>query len=502
MAATSNEPVLLLKTAVNQITDYITTHNMAPQDALHKVAVELDLAPAFIKRASEAVNVGLTHSHFKKNASARDSEFAITDAEPVVTQIFGEAVKKASYADETASSLCVENFKLGMHKFASPLYKKAYADIITADNPEQQMSARGVAEKSALYVDSLEKKAADAHTEAVGADFDLQNAFSSVVYEFSKEASARQEWHDFESQVYAEHGDKAVPYLDLMYKAAGFTNEPRGTHKSNYTNYKAGPQTTKFASVMSAVEKLHLTKEAERIAADNLKEAKDAVAEAFQEIGRTKLAMMHDAGDVTLLEEIVQEKKAEEKQAAEWIATAYKGKAVHFKNVPKAHKLISAAGGTMQAYASLKAHGLIKESEEDPVLKLAEEKQNKAETTLQHVFKSFDFGKPGHGHLSAENDNAKRQQLLSELITTDPILKEVDPQHIADAYLQMTQLSPELSLHKEVVRGHLRQAAQGQALNPHDADLLSKTNKGLLENRDMRDPVLSRIKRMTPGGSK
>jgi hypothetical protein len=148
MAATSNEPVLLLKTAVNQITDYITTHNMAPQDALHKVAVELDLAPAFIKRASEAVNVGLTHSHFKKNAGARDSEFAITDAEPVVSQIFGEAVKQAAYTEDVTPVVCVENFKLGMHKFASPLYKQAYADIITTENPDQKMSDKGVAEKS------------------------------------------------------------------------------------------------------------------------------------------------------------------------------------------------------------------------------------------------------------------------------------------------------------------------------------------------------------------
>jgi hypothetical protein len=118
------------------------------------------------------------------------------------------------------------------------------------------------------------------------------------------------------------------------------------------------------------------------------------------------------------------------------------------------------------------------------------------------VFKSFDFGKPAHGTMSAESDNAKRQQLLSELLTTDPILKETDPHHVADAYLQMAQLSPELSLHKEVVRGHLRQAAQGQALNPHDADLLSKANKGILENRDARDPVLNKIKHTMPGGNK
>jgi hypothetical protein len=345
MAATSNEPILLLKTAVNQITDYISNHNIAPQEALHKVAKELDLSPNFIKRASEAVNVGLTHAHFKKQAGARDSEFAITDAEPVVSSIFGDAIKQAS-CDEPEPSVCVSNFKLGLHKFASPKYKTAYAEIINTDNPSQVMSSKGIAEKSALYIDKLEKSASDSYTEQVGADFKLQDAFCKLAQDFSKEASTRQEWHDFESQVYAEHGDKAVPFLDLMYKSACSQEEPRGTHKTNYTNYTPGAQTVKFASIMQAVEELQEKTKLANEARAVLKEAKEFVNQAFQEIGRTKLAMLEDAGELTLLEEIVQEKKAEEKQAAEWIATAYKGKAIHFKNTPKAHKLILAAGGT------------------------------------------------------------------------------------------------------------------------------------------------------------
>jgi hypothetical protein len=131
---------------------------------------------------------------------------------------------------------------------------------------------------------------------------------------------------------------------------------------------------------------------------------------------------------------------------------------------------------------------LLQEYEHDPVLKQAEEKEKRVNSTLEHVFKSFDFGKPVHAELHKQDNNAKRQQLLSELLTTDPILKETNPHEVANAYLQMLSIAPELSMHKEVVRGHLRQAAQGQAINPHDASLLSGANNDLLTTKEMRAP--------------
>ncbi len=116
--------------------------------------------------------------------------------------------------------------------------------------------------------------------------------------------------------------------------------------------------------------------------------------------------------------------------------------------------------------------------------KVAEESKNLFHT----MAKGIDFGKNTHGAESAHMDNAKRQQILTELLSTDPILAETDPHHMAQSYAQMVQLSPELSLQKEVVRGQLRQMAAGQALNPHDASMLSGANNEMLKTQQMRNP--------------
>lgn len=452
MAATSNEPVTLLKAAVSHLTDYISNHNLAPQDALQKVAEEFDLSPNFIKRASEAINVALTHSHFKKHASSRDTEFAITDADKVVSNIFGDAVKTASEKQLTDVRLGgkADSFRVNIHKLSSPKYKTAYEQILKSPSDVQVMSIKGVLSKSAATLDTLEKNATEAYNTAVDAEFRMKTAFSQLVNDFSKDASTRQSWVDFEKQAYAEYGACAVPYLDLLHKSAGFKDSERQPRAENVVDYKVGPQTAKFGKLLDVVEEYGDTTKVAAEAKAQYESSKSHVAESFQQIGKAKLASMYASGELTLLEEIVAEKKAED----------------------LAEKKVETQADPVAAKAARWE-------------KIAEESKN----LFGSLASSIDFGKNTNGAISQHTDNVKRQHLLTELLATDPILSETDPHHMAQAYAQMVQLSPELSMQKEVVRGQLRQMAAGQALNPHDASLLAGANNEVLKTHQLRAPA-------------
>lgn len=70
--------------------------------------------------------------------------------------------------------------------------------------------------------------------------------------------------------------------------------------------------------------------------------------------------------------------------------------------------------------------------------------------------------------------NFQRQLILEDLITTDPVLQSVDPQLVANAYQTILQLSPEMSMNKEVVRSVLRASTNAEATSPFDAKVLAE----------------------------
>ena len=79
-----------------------------------------------------------------------------------------------------------------------------------------------------------------------------------------------------------------------------------------------------------------------------------------------------------------------------------------------------------------------------------------------------------------ELDNDRRSILLQNLMATDDVLKEADPDIVASAYETLVRNAPGVSKDKEVVRSVLRQAVQSVAISPFDVDSWAKldTNAG------------------------
>ncbi len=68
--------------------------------------------------------------------------------------------------------------------------------------------------------------------------------------------------------------------------------------------------------------------------------------------------------------------------------------------------------------------------------------------------------------------NLRRQLILEDLITNDPMLKGETPETIAHAYQSLIALAPDTSLNKEVTRAVLRNTVQTIALHQQDAKSL------------------------------
>jgi hypothetical protein len=108
------------------------------------------------------------------------------------------------------------------------------------------------------------------------------------------------------------------------------------------------------------------------------------------------------------------------------------------------------------------------------------------ELVNEHVSEAFSAGFKPHKTAPKPNmtlDNMERKLLLQELMMTDPILSKVNPARVARAFEQLLRLSPEISKEKEVVRAELRAMVSSQALSKFDADLMAKTDVGMLKRR-------------------
>lgn len=84
--------------------------------------------------------------------------------------------------------------------------------------------------------------------------------------------------------------------------------------------------------------------------------------------------------------------------------------------------------------------------------------------------------------------NVRRAILLSDLLSTDPILRDADPNVLSEAYKTIVMASPRVSLDKAQVRSVLRAAANSVAISPADVKIISDVDRGV---------AISNVERLT-----
>lgn len=429
------EPLKIIKHALASSIELINKGEN-PTNALEKVARELDLNPNYIQRTGEALNVALTYDHFKKNASDKAADFDIADTQAATKNIFGErektlVEKKAEWFPAVAEDLDYNKL------LTNPKFKKTASEIAKTDakNDSFPISYKGQFKKAQDYLSRMDRDMDELLTKKAGIDTYIEASFFNLVKHFTKEAAARTAFNEFESQVYAEHGERAVPYIDAIYKHSNVKDE-RGTHDAGYLAYTPCYETQLFDSFLKAAsDKLAIEKE--------IKESEAIVAE---EKSRFKQATYQ-------LNPIA---KAMDKAACDKLANDFDFYSEDIEKLAMDKTAFGELGKSMVQELFSKFHDSATGKDQS-----------------KPVFKNTNI------------DNRERIAILQELIMTDPILMKQDPRKIIQAYQQILRLAPQISKEKEVVRAKLREMMAGQALHPTDANQLVEANTNLMKQHQM-----------------
>lgn len=477
-----DEPNILIKTALTEAVQKVN-EGMTPTSALKKVANDLDLNPNYIQRTGEALNVALHYKHFK-TASDRSTEFEIADIPHVIQDVFSHTEKTAAeYVSENFSGNESSDYVFNYNRILSnPVYKKAFLEIdgTTETNESYPTSFNTVYEKAANYIQKMSKIAEEAEVSKVGAELDLNDKFSSLSDEFKKDAGYRTSFDEFESQVFAKHGQAAVPYIELLYKTSS-CKEDRGVHDSGYMMFEQCKEAGLFDSLMLAAKEYLETEKQASEARENLQSETAFLKECHVLIGKQAAKEEEKEEKDTAHEKSESpEQEEEEHEPEDPVLQEIKKKASanNADNVDNTDPVLKQAMekdaflGSM--IGMLRGSSMLRDIAHEPVA-----------SSFSHGFESMLTAqhKPGTPKPNLTLDNMERKLLLQELMMTDPILSKVNPAKVARAFEQILRLSPEISKEKEVVRAELRAMVSTQALSKYDAELLTKLDTGMLKRR-------------------
>jgi hypothetical protein len=420
------EPNKLVKSALDSSVALIKK-GTAPTEALEKVAREMDLNSNYIQRAGEALNVVLHYNHFKV-AENKAENFPIADIQEVTKNIYGEKEKSATVKNAGWFKPQLQDINYNK-RLTSPKFKTASQNIRKTEIQEEfPTSFKGQYKKAVEYISRLEKEIDEMRVEKAAAKIQLEGIFNAVVSGFKKSAAARIPFHQFETSAYTIHGDRAIPYIDLVYKAAGL-KEDRGTHD-------------KF-----------------KIAA----EVDSPLIEYFNQVLKLAAELPRLEKELAEAEQYVSLSRAQLKEAN--------------------HKLV----GNPEALPNLDK--IACDALADQIGELLEKEAGQVSRSLvETLVKSYQEAKEKKKTPAFANtklDNRDRTSMLQELIMTDPILAHQDPKKILSAYQQVLRLAPHLAKEKEVVRSLLRQLTATQSLAPVEANQLVEANTNLLKQHQL-----------------
>lgn len=448
------DPNKLLKAAVDDIVHSINHEKLPAHAAVVKTAKEMDLNVHFIKRACEVINVALTYEHFRKNAAARDTDFPIVDAQKVSAEVFNQPEKTANEkrSEAFAGSIVEEvvpNFRKAKH---DAQFRDQFGKLATLKDETREMSPQGICEKAGLAKLALERELDVCRTDASGARLAIDAQFARLVNHWSKEAAARTSFAEFESQVFSRYGEPAVPYLDLIHKAAG-GKEARGEHDAKYVAFDDSPELAVFASFLGATDALRGANEKLAEITFTIAELEQQKNEAYAKLAAARREEKHVEAEVPAVE-----KQAETTPV----------------DIEFVDPVIAAANAKMAAkkVENEKKAGVLGDSVPGKLFDAFSDHYKRESTSS---------GGSGGGALG----NLDRKLLIQNLMATDPILKTYDPKRVADSYEQFLRLAPELSNEKEIVRSHLRQMVASQAMTAFDGAQLMDANTKLVKQKQL-----------------
>lgn len=395
-----------------------------PNSALRKVAETNRFAPPIVQRMVEAMNTSRTLAHMKHaSGSARAASFPLANAEEILGQMYPEQV--LTPAQKVAAVLSPEDYGHPERE-----------DFMTIKRPVSipRMKVAEYAQDPEILARKLFEKQRGMAKRAEAARSEYRQSFYRI-WDFAKNAASyfnvvgHEPFAVVEKKTYAEFGEVGKQAMSLIFSCGNIREKRAELQAGDRAVFDASrdPYKTIAAMVKAAHE---MTRKAEAAVDTEIK------LESFRKEAGFEPLEKVAAVEGKLLDSVLAGEPAGpfEKEAFDPATIALLG------------------GANVLG---------LKEPGSDSVRREA----------LSAVMD------PQH---EAKMQSIKVRAMLNDFVSNDPILSSYDPAHVADAYNQMAQLSPQVSQQPAVMRGLLRKMLQqGGVMEPFEAHQVSDIEKRL-----------------------
>lgn len=399
--------------AAEDVVDLVN-NGASPNDAVFKVATDTSLTPDFVRRLVEVFNVGRSLHHFKTaSADERAAEFPLADADTVLQRMYPSAKQRAKEASEAFSSAWFApppNFNV-----YTELVQKAAAELTVPPpqvpaTPEvlDRLLKRAYRQRDALRV-RYEVAQGDANIAKQALGRDLQKAA-----EYFRQRD-RMPFNEVESDFVTQYGARGQAVMDTLYKWANLSrwNEKRGSVSPTPRLYDPTVQPYTYLETI-----LERTRQLQKASSD----AECAKAELDEFVAAIDSRMAKHA-------------------------------AVRKGGYPLDHLFKSAA-----ALPTLANMLFINDKVGDMF------QTTPPDTTgfEAQVNRSID---PEHNRTLRA---ATVKAMLNEMLTSDPVISQHDPEQVVQAYDRLATTFPTLTSQPELLRGLLSKHLEMGGTDPYE----------------------------------
>lgn len=205
---------------VKKASTLVDKESMSPNDALHKVAVELKYSPGFLKKACHAFNTGRQLAQWEANENALDklASFPLADYDVVHDRIWGQTQEKAASVNYGFIPLPSYDALATNDLLSLPVLEKS-AEVKTE---VAYSSTRSYDHYK--YAELLES---NARTEKTAAELKFNSAINALINYFQKSAYDRLPFAQVEYAVGVEYGNAGKALMNTL--AEVFPKEKRAS---------------------------------------------------------------------------------------------------------------------------------------------------------------------------------------------------------------------------------------------------------------------------------
>lgn len=432
---------------VKKAVDLVDNSGLSPNEAMKKVAEELQYSPGFLQAACNAFNNGRQLAQWNANDSILDklASFPLADYEEVHRNMWGDTKEKSASFSYKTPKFCDydEEFKRQLLNMPLSSTEKAASDELhplVADELADRAS-----KKAYSHFEFVRRVNEEARRVKSAANAELEVRINQLSDYFRKFAQDRLPLAEVENAVAAYYGEAGKALMDHV--ASGFPREKRASdYRASWTGFsKAADRTrepyTLVAACIKQAELLHRATENLEAADREFKGAKECVASFSQPRFATQ-----SGSQFTLTPSLIEDGSGQ--KAASLIGGLAFG----------------AGGGVAKSIADAASQSSAKQLEE----------QVKELESPEHL---------------NELRKIRAQTVLTQLLS-DPEspLSKYDPEEVLTTYNDLVQFSPRLADQPSAIAPLLNKRLMGNT-EPFEIGEQLKLEQGLKTVQDQRSPT-------------